>query len=149
MRNYKRQKKKLHFSPLHISSGIDFGVLEGNLGCRNLLDLVFWNRSHPPPQKYDFTLKLLMNITVSYWLCVTLCTYVQLHFSTGLCVWLTTFISTKVPCKFKICWFYWRFHRNRENTMTSVLEKWGQSGRFLQLCSWICSSLFKLMGPSE
>jgi len=51
MRNYKRQKRKLHFSPLHISSRIDFGVLEGNLGFRNLLNLVFWIRSHPNPHK--------------------------------------------------------------------------------------------------
>ncbi len=71
------------------------------------------------------------------------------RFSAGLCVWLTTFISRKVPCKFRFCRFNWRFHRNRDNTMTSMLQKWGRRGQFLQLWSWTGSSWSKITGPSE
>lgn len=71
------------------------------------------------------------------------------RFPAGLCVWLTTFISRKVPCKFRFCRFNWCFHRNRDDTMTSMLEKRGQCGHFLQFWSWIGSSLFKITGLSE
>ncbi len=69
------KERRKSFISLHITSGIDFGVLEGYLAFRN-----FVFELAPTPQRYDFTLKLSMNSTVSYRLCVPLCTNVQVGF---------------------------------------------------------------------
>lgn len=139
------KERRKSFISLHISSGIDFGVLEGYLAFRN-----FWSfELAPHPTKiwfYTETLNEQHSFILTLCYAMYICTG---RFSAGLRVWLTTFISRKVPCKFRFCRFNWRFHRNRDNTMTSMLEKWGQRGQFLQLWSWTGSSWSKVTGPSE
>lgn len=139
--NNKRKKKKLHFSPYFIRNW--FWSARRVIWDLETFSLLSWP---PHPTKIWFYTETL-NEQHSFIL--TLCDAMYIctgRFSAGLCVWLTTFISTKVPCKFRFCRFDWCFHRNRDNTMTSMLEKWGRRGQFLQLWSWIGSSWSKNHG---